>query len=197
MKYWVLKISAPEDSAYLSRVPSKGPGSYQYKKGESLIQEFKKHESLGMYFDPDYPDETELFDFVDNINTLIIANKKVRDVLMYLELTNIEFLPIWLYDHQDQVASKEYAIINVLGSVDCIDMDKSEFDMGSIIKTQIFSIDKLILDHKAIPDDAKIFRATTKLDEIFVHDDVKNAMETAGLEGCVFIEADGWDGMVF
>ena len=197
MKYWVFKVSAPEGGAYVSEVSSKGPKAFRYDKGESLLAEFPEEGMAGMYFDPDYPDETELFDFVDNINTLIIANKKVRDVLMSLELTNIEFLPIWLYDHQDQVASKEYAIINVLGSVDCIDMDKSEFDMDSLIETQIYSIDKLILDHKAIPDDAKIFRATTKLDEIFVHDDVKNAMETAGLEGCVFIEADGWDGMDF
>jgi len=197
MKYWVFKVSAPEGGAYLSRVPSKGPESYRYKKGESLIQEFKKHENLGMYFDPDYLDDTELFDFVDNINDLIIANKKVCDVLVALALPNIEFLPIWLYDHQDHVTSKEYAIVNVLGSVDVIDMEKSEIDMDSIIETQIYSIDNLVLDYDKIPEDASIFRATTKLDEIFVRDDVKNAMESAGLEGCVFIEADGWDGLVF
>ncbi|TEW52544.1 imm11 family protein [Psychromonas algicola] len=197
MKYWVFKISAPEGGAYLSRVPSKGPESYRYKKGESLIQEFKKHESLGMYFDPDYPDDTELFDFVDNINDLIIANQKIRDVFVALDFPNIEFLPIWLYDHQDQVASKEYAIVNVLGSVDCIDMEKSTIRMNSLIKDQVSRIKNLVLDYDKIPEDASIFRATTKLNEIFVRDDVKNEMESAGLEGCVFIEADGWNGLVF
>jgi len=197
MKYWVFKVSAPEGGAYVSEVSSKGPKAFRYDKGESLLGEFPEEGMAGMYFDPDYPDDTELFDFVDNINGLIIANKRVRDVLMSLELTNIEFLPICLYDHQDKVASKEYTIVNVLGSVDCIDMDKSEIDMDSIIETQIYSIDNLVFDYDKIPEDARMFRATTKLDEIFVRDDVKNAMESAGLEGCVFIEADGWDGMVF
>ena len=197
MKYWVFKVSAPEGGAYISEVPSKGPKSFRYDKGERLLSEFPKDDAAGMYFDPDYPDDTELFDFVDNINSLIIANKKVCDVLVALALPNIEFLPIWLYDQQDQVVSKEYAIVNVLGSVDCIDMEKSEIDMDSIIETQIYSIDNLVLDYDKIPEDASIFRATTKLDEIFVRDDVKNAMESAGLEGCVFIEADGWDGLVF
>ena len=197
MKYWVFKVSAPEGGAYVSEVSSKGPKAFRYDKGESLLAEFPEEGMAGMYFDPDYPDETELFDFVDNINTLIIANKKVRDVLMSLELTNLEFLPIWLYDHQDQVVSKEYAIVNVIGSVDVINMEKSTFRMNSLIKDQVDRIKNLVVDYGKIPEDAKIFRATTKLDEIFVHDDVKNAMETAGLEGCVFIEADGWDGMDF
>lgn len=197
MKYWIFKISAPECGAYLSRVPSKGPKSFRYDEGKSLFREFPKDDAAGMYYDPDYPDDTELFDFVDNINSLIIANQKVSDVLVALELPNIEFLPIWLYDHQDQVASKEYAIVNVLGSVDVINMEKSTIRMNSLIKDQVDRIKNLVLDYDKIPEDARIFRATTKLDEIFVRDDVKNAMESAGLEGCVFIEADGWDGMVF
>jgi len=197
MKYWIFKVSAPEGGAYLSRVPSKGPKSFRYDKGERLLSEFPKNDAAGMYFDPDYLDDTELFDFVDNINNLIIANKKVCDVLVALALPNIEFLPIWLYDHQDHVTSKEYAIVNVLGSVDCIDMEESTIRMDSLIKDQVDRIKNLVLDYDKIPEDASIFRATTKLDEIFVRDDVKNAMESAGLEGWLFIEADGWNGLVF
>ena len=105
-----------------------------------------------------------------------------------------------MYDHQDQVASKEYAIVNVLGSVDVYRYGKvgnRSWIEFSNTQDQVDRIENLVLDYDKIPEDARMFRATTKLDEIFVRDDVKNAMESAGLEGCVFIEADGWDGMVF
>ena len=80
MKYWVFKVSAPEGGAYLyQRVPSKGPKAFRYDEGKSLLGEFPEEgDAAGMYYDPDYPDDTELFDFVDNINGLIIANQKSK-----------------------------------------------------------------------------------------------------------------------
>ena len=39
-----------------------------------------------------------------------------------------------------------------------------------------------------------MFRASKKLDQIFINDDVKQALEKAGIEGYVVKEADGWNG---
>jgi hypothetical protein len=125
---------------------------------------------------------------------LIIANSKVKTILDSFEINNLEYLSSWLYDHQKAVASKDYAIINMQGSVDAIDMEKTDCVMGSLIETQIVDIDELVLDYDKIPEDAKIFRATAKLDLILIRDDIKRAFEDAGITGYKVFEADGWDG---
>lgn len=197
MKYWVLKARTPDDGVRLSIVPSAGPEGWQYHEGVSLADGYPQRGDASMYFDPDYPEDVVLYDFVDNINGLVVASQKAQTVFGKLGVSNIEVLPVWLCDHQDEVASREYAILNVLGSVDCIDMDRSIVRMDSIIKNQISGIKKIYLKHDSIQQDAKIFRASTRLNEIFVRDDVKKSLESAGLVGCKFFEADGWNGFCF
>jgi len=101
---------------------------------------------------------------------------------------------IWLCDHKHEVSSKDYFICNVLSNSNIVDMDKSTYRMSSLDESQINRIKKLIVDYDAIPEGAKMFRASKKLDQIFINDDVKQALEKAGIEGYVVKEADGWNG---
>ncbi len=195
MKYSIIKLFSGSDGAYLSGLPSEGPKDYEYSKGISLLDRHPKGEDAEMFFDPDYPDKIVLNDFLDNLDSLLIGNSKVREVLEGLDIKNIEYLPIRVMDHKDKLASSEYFILNVLGGVDVIDMENSEFRMGNIIKTQIKWIDDLSIDYENIPEDAKFFRASMKLDQFFIRDDVKEAFEASGLTGYKVFDADGWDGL--
>ena len=193
-KYWVLMLSSGREGVSLSGIPESGAEAYKYSKGISLVDVHPKNEASGIYYDPDQLDHIKLYDFVDNLDSLIIANSKVKAILDSFEIDNLEYLPSWLYDHQKNLASKDYAIINVLGSVDAIDMEKSDYKMNRIIKNQVKFIDELVLNYDKIPDNAKIFRATTKLNLVLIREDIKQAFEEAGLTGYKVFEADGWDG---
>lgn len=193
-KYWVLTMSRGRDGVSLSGVPTTGAEDYEYSEGITLADVHPKNEASGIYYDPNLLDNITLYDFVDNLDDLVIANQKVKAILDSFEIDNLEYLLSWLYDHQKAVASKDYAIVNVLGSVDAIDMEKSKCVMSSLDETQVQFIKKLVLDYEQIPDDAKIFRATTKLDLILIRDDIKQAFEEADLTGYKVFEADGWNG---
>jgi hypothetical protein len=193
-KYWVLTMSRDRDGVALSGVPTSGAKAYKYSKGISLTDVHPKDAASGIYYDPNLLDNIKLYDFVTNLNGLIIANSKAKAVLDSFEIDNLEYLSSWLYDHQKAVASKDYAIINVLGSVDVIDMKKSICVMDPITETQVQFIKKLVLDYDKIPNDAKIFRATTKLKLFLIRDDIKQAFEAAGLAGYKVFEAEGWNG---
>ena len=96
-------------------------------------------------------------------------------------------------DHQDKLVSEDYSILNVLGGEDIVDMEVSEYRMGRIIKTQISRIISLAVDYKNIPEDAHLFRASMKLDEFFISDELKKAFEKNNITGYCVMAADGWD----
>ncbi|WP_086931502.1 imm11 family protein [Agarilytica rhodophyticola] len=197
MNYWILKTPIQDDGAHLSTLPTAGPEDFLYSKGESLKAQHPQDSESVMCFDTDFPDRIKLFDFVSNLDEVLIGNKRVRDVFEQLGIENVEYLPVWLMNHQGEIASKDYTILNVLGSVDAIDMEKSKYRMGRIIKTQINRVKHLVLDNDNIPEEAQVFRASSKLNEIFISDPLKQALEAAGLSGWKAIEAQGWDGMDF
>ena len=152
---------------------------------------------MNLCFDPNLPEGIKLYDIVDSVSGVFVINKKVKELCEDLKLTNVECLPVELWDHTDSKVDGEFFILNVLGCIDAIDMEKSEYRMGRIIKTQISRIKNLVLDVEAIPKDLNIFRPTTKFDEFFVSDAFKAALEDAGITGWAALPADGWDGMDF
>ena len=96
----------------------------------------------------------------------------------------IEYLPIWLCDHKHEISSKDYTICNVLNKVDIVDMDKSDIREWMILdEDQIYGFSKLVVDYEAIPEGAKMFRASKKLDQIFINDDVKQASRKSRYRG--------------
>ena len=195
MKYWTIKPYSPSDAAYLSEVSSKMPKAFKFDEGISLINEYPSVEDCKVYYAPQHPEGTQLYGFLANINRLLIVNSEVKKVFDDLGVDSIEYLPIWLCDHKHEVSSKDYFICNVLSKVDIFDMEESEYDMSSLDESQIDDVDNMVVDYEAIPDDANVFRASKMLIQIFINDDVKQALENSGVEGFSVVEAEGWDGL--
>ena len=195
MKYWVIKPYSPSDAAYLSEVSSKMPKAFKFDEGISLINEYPSVEDCKIYHDPQYPEGTQLYGFLANINRLLIVNSEVKKVFDDLGVDSIEYLPIWLCNHKHEVSSKDYFICNVLSKVDIFDMEESEYDMSSLDESQIDDVDNMIVDYEAIPEDADVFRASKMLVQIFINDEIKQALENSGIEGFSVVEAEGWDGL--
>jgi len=127
----------------------------------------------------------------------IVVNSRVKNVLDNMNIDTVEYLPIRLWGHQKDLVSDDYFILNPLGSVDFIDMEKSDYVMSSLDESQISDVDDLVINMDNIPKETKIFRATTMMEQVFIHDDLRLALENAGIQGYKLIEAEGWDGLDF
>jgi len=195
MKYWVLKTGSLENGVYLSAAPPNGPAGFEYWDGISLVEKFPVSIEAQMGFAADYPDAINLYDFVANIDDLFIVSKKVKEVIVGLGVGSMEYLQLTLFDHQMKVTTTDYYILNSVGSIDCIDMEKSEYRMGRIVKDRIKRIKNLVLDEDKIPPEAKIFRLVHKPDEYIVSDVVRKAFEKNGITNFGLFEAQGWDGL--
>ncbi|MET1254932.1 imm11 family protein [Aliikangiella maris] len=196
MSYWVLFSTNFDDGVYLKDEPERGPEDFEYFSGKTLINSFPTQDQAIMKYHPEYTTSPKLHDFVESMNRFHIINNKVRSVFEKLKLSNLEYLPISIKDNNQQLVSQDYYILNPLGSVNFIDMEKSEYTIDDFDETQIDFIQKLIAK-KDIPESARLFRASTMMDRIFIHDDVKEALEAENITGYKLMPADGWEGFDF
>ena len=113
-----------------------------------------------------------------------------------------EFIPIWsdrlieilrgrgvdtfdtynaiIRDPRTGLVASNYKAVNVLGSVNCVDMARSTFDPGSEMGAREFS--KLVIDPSKAHD-LKMFRLSERPTVLIIDDDVRRAVEAANLRG--------------
>lgn len=142
MTYWILVADEQSDGAVLTYVPEDGPDDFEYSEGIPLLQDYPAQEDAVMVYDSDYPDQVKLYDFVPNLESILVVSVKVKEVLVGQGVENIEYLPITLWDHQKKPSSSDYFILNPLGGEKIIDMEKSEYRMSSLDEGQIKRIKK-------------------------------------------------------
>ncbi|MBK8257908.1 MAG: hypothetical protein IPK82_35235 [Polyangiaceae bacterium] len=114
-----------------------------------------------------------------------ILTPQLGNVVASIAGENIQVLPV-------QVESHDMRIMNVLRIIDCVDEARSEFmkwtsaDHRADLAGQYRLITKLVLNARAIPADAHVFRIAGYEVALIVSASVKYAMEQAGCKGAVF-----------
>ena len=72
-------------------------------------------------------------------------------------------------------------------------MDQSKFDRSSFDEV-IGSFDHFVANTNDIDPNIHLFRPKGAPSFYLASDELKQAMESAGITTCRFVEADGWDG---
>ncbi len=112
----------------------------------------------------------------------LVFSSKIRNIINDLNIENIEYFNFEIVNPATEEIYSDYKIANVVGLVDCIDLEKSDltfFESGNI---QFF--DDLVFDESKIPKELKIFRISNYKVITVVHDSVKKAFEEADVTGC-------------
>ncbi len=110
-----------------------------------------------------------------------LINKKFKDVLDSVGLTNIQYFGAKMINTESGEISEEYCIANIIGAYSCVDTGSSEleyFDSG-----RISFIDKLVLNLTDGTDYGHIFRIGEYLSLVVISDQLKQAIEAAGITG--------------
>jgi hypothetical protein len=88
----------------------------------------------------------------------IVVSPKVQALVRAESRDRIELLPIGIVDHKGRFAAKDYAIVNPLDVVDCIDQASSRVRWNAIDPKSIYACDALHLVESAVPKERKVFR---------------------------------------
>ncbi len=116
----------------------------------------------------------------------LVVSTRLRELLDSLDIDNIEYYNLEMVEPRTGESFSDYKIANVVGLVDCVDRDKS--DLKYFYDGDIKRIHKLVLDESRIPSGLHIFRLAGRTVLTVVHWSVKEAIESAGLTGCVFYQ---------
>lgn len=117
-----------------------------------------------------------------------VATERLADAVRAVAGSDVQGISVSVAGQSGMVA------LNVLRIIRCLDETRSEFikwtrqDHRPDLAGQYRQITRLVLDAAMIPADAGLFRIDGSLVELIATEEIKDAMESAGCLGAMFIE---------
>ena len=137
---------------------------------------------------PKYPKDIQLTDNLHGGSYAIISQRLKEQITALAGASQIEFLPVTILNHKGRVASKDYFVLNPVGSVNCIDIEKSGAVWNAIDKSDISHFQRLVLKDGEVPADVGMFRPAHRTRTILVRRSVADQLSSAGFTGLYFQE---------
>lgn len=162
-----------------SNVRRKG---YLLKKGISCQDwfpedaEFQLDESSGKI----------LADAIPNSTLWKIISVPLKELLEKHATCEMEFLPIRIRDHGEELIEARYYILNVLETVSCMDRKKSDYDSSALDESQVVTFRHLYLDTGKISENTNLFRFGEERDMFMMSQDLMQILVDAGITGIEF-----------
>jgi hypothetical protein len=123
----------------------------------------------GAHFGKDYPKGAKIFmnpenpgsklpPLLGNTRNMVVGSRDFKEAIEKHCKNEIEYLPFTLYDHRKRVHSRDYFIINPIGTFDCLDLEESVIEWDKDEPDEIIGIDKMVLDRNKVKDAPQFFR---------------------------------------
>ncbi|MEM9103533.1 MAG: DUF1629 domain-containing protein [Pseudomonadota bacterium] len=126
-----------------------------------------------------------------------VFSKRIVEVLAPMHLYGIQLLPAKVRNPNGGPFDepRHYWFMHVWNSIACLDIDDSEVDLYD--DGNIFSIEKLVLDEKALENiefkQRQIFELAEKPSVLLIHQSVKDTILSVNPIGCRFFKATEWN----
>jgi Immunity protein family (Imm11) len=130
-------------------------------------------------------------DLVIRRRRCLVHSPRLIDVLRRAGVDSIDYYPCRLVNDATGAVYRTHQAANLLDVIYCLDREQSELDIDDEEPNEIWSIDRLKLIEDRLGD-SLMFRLGERRNTVVVHQRVKEAVERAGLDGPVFLPADGY-----
>lgn len=123
-------------------------------------------------------------DCVRNTPRYLMVSDRFKELLQAHVKAEMEVLPMFLVDHKGHRLERPYFIINLIGRVDCVDLERSEYVLDPLSDEGEFQfLTRLVLDTARIPPEANFFRIQQMPHTHIVRRDLALLLEQQGLTG--------------
>lgn len=110
----------------------------------------------------------------------LIVSTPMKTILEAFDLGRVELLPFALYDHRKRLFSKDYWIVNPVGTVDCVSRDASEIEYLPEDPERIVTVTRFVLDSKRLQAAPDLFRVPEDPYHYFVSERIPAAWHGKG-----------------
>jgi hypothetical protein len=161
--------------------------------GESVTAEYPGGLSYPM--SDLFPDDILLRDNFTVAGQVLVSGKLRAFIEQALPDHTLEFLQVSILNHKGRVASDDYFILHPLGTIDCIDIDKSKVRWNPLKKKVIDACKGLVFQPEGVPANVKLFRPQYWGFNIMATEEFAEQLGAAGFTGLRFIPAAGFRGI--
>ena len=119
---------------------------------------------------------------------LFLVSRKTQKLFSELLSQDIQMFEVLIKGSNFELS--DYKIIKILDKIDCVDLEKSDVDYDEDFNS-IDSAESIILNEEKIPKGKLIFLlGQREAGVIVIHEELKKAIESAGLTGFKFYKLD-------
>lgn len=181
LSHHILEVSSRPQYAKIDQDPSGLKKSWLMGEGKPMGSFFPKDARLDLSA---YHKGQKLDDFIYNPMQWLIVSEKAWRVLEQ-ERLKLERFPVTLYSSSRKrtALSRDYCVVHLLGTADCVDLKKSEYEWSSMEPTEVHTFTRLALDPKRIPKDETLFRIKEQPRSKIIRSDLVERLEDAGVTG--------------
>jgi len=157
----------------------------------SLVSEFKFKPSRwitgNLMGEPQKPLTVEFWQNGGNgqlellLDSIPIFSKKLIESLGKSGVDNLQTFPINITARDGEVINEEYLAVNILGCIQCADMELSEYTDRAGEGLLAVNFRKLVIDDKKARGQL-MFRLAESASSIIIHESIKQALEESGYQ---------------
>ena len=161
-------------------------------KGVPLLGQWP--ENVVCQMSAQYPKDIQLADNLFGSDYPLVSGRLKERIVAANDGSQIEFLPVTILNHKERVASKDYYLLNPVGSLDCIDIEKSGVVWNAINNKVISAFAQLVLREDTIPPGVAVFRPTYRTMTILARRSLTDQLSVDGFSGLYFTEPAAFRG---
>lgn len=177
-----------EDYCFTDNAPKGVMDAYDLSVGTRVADEYPGGiGEVTLQLGEDYPG-VQPTSFLGNTDSLLIVDRKAAAIIQAHEVGEVEVIPFKLLNHKGRVHSQDYVFLNLVGSVDCLDANRTQRVLhkdGSLMKITRFVLASAKL--RGAPD---LFRVKEDLVRYVFSEKLVNDLRKQGCTNFVFEELE-------
>jgi hypothetical protein len=185
--YFVLGPARDSEYCEIAMAPQDFPSMNPAKRGESMTDVWPEDARLRM--EPRRPG-LMVPDVVLNPHECLMVTDRMRAFLEAHIPTPVEYLRFTLLNHKGRVADDSMWVVNLLDTVSCADLDKTDATESPFYPGELQDLLELHVIEEKLPTDRKIFRLGECPATILVRDDLRRDLEEARFSAEYFALGD-------
>lgn len=159
---------------------------FEFARGVPRTASFPSDACFSMNLD--YPRDMVVTDNLNNVNRMIIASTKLKELLHARGLVKVEYLPVAIRNHKKKLLPEPYYIVHPIEPVDCLEIDKCGARWGNVAADKIKFVKQLIIDEARVDPARELLRLKFFYEVIVARRDLAQAIDAAGCTGVRWVE---------
>jgi hypothetical protein len=186
MRYFRLYLLGNTDDrsiAFVRDAPA-GLGLYDacMRRGERIGARFPRNARVYVH------SGRKLGSVLGNTLSYLMVTAAVKDVIVATCKCEIEALPFALYDRKRHLLSRDYWILNPLGTFDCVNRKESDIRYFDATKKDIVGVRSLVFDGRRMAKAPDLFRVPEEPAALFASEALATALKPLRPTNIIFTE---------